>query len=76
LKNYILLDNYFLPGDLEAQIKAFIEYYNHQHYHESLNNLTPADVFFGRGSAILGERQKIKRSTLENRRLQYRKLAA
>lgn len=76
LKNCILLENYFFPGDLESQIEAFIEYYNHQRYHESLNNLTPADVYFGRGPAILKERERIKRITLENRRLQYRKLAA
>ena len=29
LKNRILLENYFLPGDLEAQIEAFVERYNH-----------------------------------------------
>ncbi len=44
LKNRILLENYFLPGDLERQIEAFIEHYNHQRYHESLNNVTPADA--------------------------------
>ena len=38
LKNRILLENYFLPGDLEAQIEAFVEHYNHQRYHESLND--------------------------------------
>ncbi|MCP4409228.1 MAG: IS3 family transposase, partial [Gammaproteobacteria bacterium] len=45
-------------------------------YHESLDNLTPADVYFGRGQTILLERKKIKRKTIENRRLQYRKSAA
>ena len=30
LKNRILLENYFLPGDLEAQIAAFVERYNHR----------------------------------------------
>jgi len=29
-KNRILLENYFLPGDLETQIEAYIEHYNHQ----------------------------------------------
>jgi hypothetical protein len=48
LKNRILLENYFLPGDLEAQIEAFVDNYNHQRYHESLDNVTPADVYFGR----------------------------
>ena len=42
LKNRILLENYFLPGDLEHQIEAFVEHYNHQRYHESLNNVTPS----------------------------------
>lgn len=32
LKNRILLENYFLPGDLEAQIDAFVGYYNHHRY--------------------------------------------
>ena len=44
LKSRILLDNYYLPGDLERQIDAFVEHYNHVRYHEGLNNLTPADV--------------------------------
>ncbi|MGF7163672.1 hypothetical protein FHS85_005342, partial [Rhodoligotrophos appendicifer] len=35
LKNRIVLENYFLSGDLEAQIEAFVEHYNHQRYHES-----------------------------------------
>jgi len=76
LKNRILLENYYLPGDLEAQIGAFIGHYNHQRYHESLNNLTPADVYFGRGQTILLERARIKRKTIETRRLQHRKSAA
>ena len=40
LKNRILLENYFLPGDLEAQIAAFVADYNYCRYHESINNLT------------------------------------
>ena len=76
LKNRILLENYYLPGDLEAQIEAFIAHYNHRRYHESLRNLTPTDVYFGRGQTILIEREKIKRQTIEHRRLQHRKSAA
>ena len=56
LKNRILLENYFLPGDLKAQIAAFVDHYNHQRYHESINNVTPADVYFGRDKAILKKR--------------------
>jgi putative transposase len=76
LKNRILLENYFLPGDLETQIKAFVTDYNHRRYHESLRNLTPADVYCGRGSTILAERERIKRQTIANRRLQHRLHAA
>jgi putative transposase len=76
LRNRILLDNYYLPGDLERQIDAFVEHYNHVRYHESINNLTPADVYFGRAEAILAERQRIKRTTIANRRLQHQLQAA
>ena len=76
LKNRILLENYFLPGDLEAQITAFVDHYNHQRHHKSLNNVTPADVYFGRSQAILKQRERIKQKTFKSRRLQHRKFAA
>ena len=76
LKNRILLENYFIPGDLEKQIAAFIDHYNHNRYHESLKNLTPADVYFGRGERILEQREWIKQKTIEQRRLQNQKQAA
>ena len=76
LKNRILLENYYLPGDLEAQINRFVEHYNHSRYHESLKNLTPADVYFGRGQTILFQRERIKRDTIKLRRLQYQRNAA
>jgi putative transposase len=62
--------------DLEQQIEAFVEHYNHQRYHESLNNVTPADAYFGRAQSIIQQRERIKRQTIEYRRLQHRKLAA
>jgi putative transposase len=76
LKNRILLENYYLPGDLEAQIAAFIDHYNHRRYHESLENVTPADVYFGRSQEILLERARIKRNTITQRRLLHQKIAA
>jgi len=76
LKNRILLENYFLPGDLKANIGRFVEHYNHHRYHESLSNLTPADVYFGRGETILRQRERIKRNTINKRRLQHTKQAA
>jgi putative transposase len=76
LKNRILLENYYLPGDLEAQINAFVDYYNNQRYHEAIGNLTPADVYLGRANTILLERERIKRQTIQNRRLMHARLAA
>ena len=65
-----------LPGDLEANIEKFVDHYNHRRYHESLSNLTPANVYFGRGPTILLERERIKRNTIQKRRLQHQKKAA
>ena len=59
-----------------AQIEAFVEHYNHRRYHESLGNVTPADAYFGRAATILEQRERIKRQTIELRRLQHRELAA
>jgi putative transposase len=61
-----------LPGDLEPQIAHFVDHYNHCHYHESLQNLTPADVYFGRRQTILLVRERIKRDTIKQRGLQFR----
>jgi hypothetical protein len=67
---------YDLPGDLERQAATFVEHYNHARYHESLGNLTPADVYFSRAETILLERERIKRQTIANRRLQHQLRAA
>ncbi len=76
MKNRVLLENYFLPGDLERQIGAFVEHYNNHRYHESLGNLTPADVYHGRGAKILKMREEIKNQTIRQRRLQHQTAAA
>jgi putative transposase len=76
LKNRILLENYFFEGELEAAIAAFIDHYNHRRYHESIGNLTPADVYLGRGETILAERRRIKIQTIQKRRLSHQRQAA
>ena len=76
MKNRVLLENYYMPGDLERQIKAFVEHYNNHRYHESLSNLTPADVYHGRGAQILSMREEIKKQTIRKRRLQHDSAAA
>jgi putative transposase len=76
LKKRILLEHYFFPDDLETQIDAFVANYNRLRYHESINNLIPADAYFGRGRIVLLERERIKRKTIANRRLLHRTQAA
>jgi putative transposase len=51
-------------------------HYNHRRYHESLDNVTPADAYFGRAAAIIKQRERIKRQTIQHWRLQHGKIAA
>jgi putative transposase len=58
------------------RIEAFVDHYNHRRHHESLNNLIPAEVYFGRGQAILRDRKRIKRQTIQQRRLLHQQQVA
>ena len=71
MKNVIKLENYYSPEELEHAMTEFVNFYNNHRYHESLNNLTPADVFFGRGANKLRERERIKQETMKRRRKKY-----
>jgi transposase InsO family protein len=73
MKNVVKLENYYFPGDLRKQLHLFVEYYNNKRYHESLNNVTPSDVYFNRDKMILEKRAATKLKTLKNRRMKYRK---
>jgi transposase InsO family protein len=74
IKNVVNLENYYFPWELEKAIEEFVEYYNHHRYHESLDNLKPVDVFFGRDKQILWERQVIKERTMKQRKHQNLKM--
>jgi putative transposase len=76
MKNVLLLDNYYSPDELKAEIEAFVEYYNYRRYHESLDNVTPADVYTGRAVKIHEERERIKERTMKLRKQNYRKAIA
>jgi putative transposase len=68
LKNVVKLQNYYLPSELEKSIGEFVKYYNHERYHESIDNLTPADVYAGKSQEVLTKRAQIKQNTLADRR--------
>lgn len=68
MKNVVKLENYYLPGQLEQALTDFVDYYNNRRFHESLNNVTPADVYFGRHHKIVSNRQRIKRLTMSKRK--------
>lgn len=76
MENQNLLENYYLPGELETRINEFISYYNTRRYHKGLNNLIPEDVLLGRGSANLEKRNKVKLKTLAKRRRLHRQAMA
>ena len=71
MKNVIKLQHYYSPSELEIEISAWVEYYNNQRYHESLDNVTPADVYFGRDKEIIKKRNRLKEQTLALRRQQH-----
>ena len=68
MKNIVKLDPFYFPWDLEQAIAAFVDYYNNQRYHEALDNLSPADVYFGRAEEVKARRAEIKKKTLQERR--------
>ena len=74
MNNLINLHNYYSPPELDQAIGELVEYYNNCRYHESLDNLTPADVYYWRGEQILELRRNFKLNYLENRRINYHKI--
>ncbi|WP_199805680.1 hypothetical protein [Bradyrhizobium lablabi] len=44
-------DRILIISDRSDQIRAFVEHHNHVRFHESIDNLTPADGYFGRAEA-------------------------
>ena len=64
MKNVVKLEHYYSPDQLRYRLAEFVAYYNNKRYHESLNNVTPSDVYFGRSETILEKRRKMKQKTM------------
>jgi len=75
MKNVVKLEHYYFPWELEHAIEEWVTHYNHERYHESLDNVTPADVYNGRKNEILDRRSMIKARTLTQRKVQNLRLA-
>ena len=73
MKNIVNLDNYFSPEQLEHKMEEFVKYYNYTRNHESLKNVTPADVYYGVAEKKLNKRKRTKTITLRRRKKQYQK---
>ena len=71
MKNVVKLENYYSPDELKYRLSEFIEYYNNFRYHESLQNLTPADMFYGLEEEKLKRRRLCKQKTIRKRRQEY-----
>ena len=72
MKNVVKLENYYSPEELKAAIAKFVNYYNQVRYHESLNNMTPVEVYYGRAEEVKTRREKIKKRTLRERKWLHR----
>ncbi|WP_461117896.1 transposase [Spirosoma jeollabukense] len=68
MKNVLLLEHYYSPDELRQRVAEWVDYYNHQRYHESLDNVRPADAYWGRQDQILTQRKQIKQLTMLKRR--------
>lgn len=75
MKNVVKLENYYYPWELEKAIAEWVHHYNHERYHESLDNVTPVDVYEGRRNEILDQRAAVKSRTLTQRKVHNLKLA-
>jgi transposase InsO family protein len=75
MKNVVKLEHYYYPWELEKAIEEWVHHYNHERHHESLDNVTPADVFGGRRNAIMDQRALVKARTMTQRKMHNLRLA-
>jgi len=71
MKEYVNLHVPDNPWQLSGSIDEFYRYYNYERPHESLQNVAPADVYFGRADAILERRRQLQVRTMQDRRQRY-----
>ena len=73
-KFYPELVYYFCPSELEKAISQWVKYYNDSRFHESLDNLTPRDVYLGQGEEIKRIRETIKQNSINKRISEHKRM--
>ena len=73
-KFYPELAYYFCPSELEKAVVQWVKYYNESRFHESLDNLTPRDVYLGQGEKIKRIRGTIKQNSINKRISEYKRM--
>ena len=73
-KFYPELAYYFCPSELEKTIDEWVKYYNERRFHESLDNLTPRDVYLGQGEKIKKIREIIKQNSINKRISEHKRM--
>ena len=76
MKNVVNLHHYYTLSDLQRAIDEYIEYYNNERYHESLNNCTPVSVYNGKHHKILEQRQTLKQESMQKKRRNHQRYKA
>ena len=67
MKNVIKLNHYFCPSELKKAIDRWLDYYNEKRFYESLDYLTPKDVYLGQGEKIKKIREIIMQNSINKR---------
>ena len=58
---------YIIHWELCSSMDEWVDYYNEKRFHESLDNLTPKDVYLGQGEKIKKIREIIKQKSINKR---------
>ena len=75
MKHVVKLKQYDFPWALEQAIAEWVDQDNHERCHESLDNVTPADVYEDRRNALLDQRALVKARTMTKRKIHNLRLA-
>ncbi len=68
------LQDIFCPSELEKTIAQWVEYYNERGFYESLDHLTPRDVYLGQGEEIKRIRETIKQNSINKRISEHKRM--